>query len=417
MEDDSMKTIEERFLTYVAIDTQSEDGLEMVPSTPKQRDLGELLVKELKELGLKDVMIDDHCYVYGTLPANGNAEKVPVIGFLAHMDTATECSGKDVKARIVPAYDGGDIVLNEANGMVLSPKDFACLNRVKGHDLVVTDGTTLLGGDNKAGVADIMSMLDYYYEHPEVKHGTIKVAFTPDEEVGNGPKFFDVKGFGADFAYTVDGGAIGCVSYETFNACSAKITVKGRQTHPGATKDQMKNALLIAMEFNSMLPKLEVPEHTENREGFYHLGWVEGSVGEAQMAYILRDHDRGSFEHRKETMQKIADFLNARYGEGTVELTLKDSYYNMAEVLKDHMHCVEHALDAYRRIGIEPVTEPIRGGTDGARLSFMGLPCPNLSDGDYNAHSLYEFVSLTEMKQIVKMLMAIVEGYYEEGQN
>ena len=410
-----MKTIEERFLRYVAIDTQSENGLDVVPSTEKQRDLGKLLVEELKELGLTDAFLDEHCYVYATLPANGDERKVPVIGLLAHMDTADACSGANVKARIVKDYDGGDIVLNEELGIVLSPSEFSCLGGVKGHDLVVTDGTTLLGGDNKAGIADIMAMLDYFYEHPEVKNGTIKVAFTPDEEVGNGPKFFDVKGFGADFAYTVDGGALGSICYETFNACGVRVAVKGRQTHPGSAKGQMKNALTIAMEFASMLPSLEVPECTEGREGFNHLMAMSGDVGAAQMAYILRDHDKEMFLHRKEQMKKIAEALNARHGEGTVTVEMRDSYYNMKEALTDHMHCVDHALEAFRAIGVEPRVEPIRGGTDGAQLSYMGLPCPNLSDGDYNAHSLYEFVSLNDMKEMAKMLVQLVTGYYEEN--
>lgn len=406
-----MKTIEERFLRYVAIDTQSQDGFETVPSTEKQRDLGAVLVEELKELGLTDARMDEHCYVYATLPANDTREGVPVIGFLAHMDTAPDCSGKDVKARIVKNYDGGDIVLNEALGMVLSPSEFSCLSGVKGHDLVVTDGTTLLGGDNKAGVADIMTMLDYFYEHPEVKHGTVKIAFTPDEEVGNGPKFFDVKGFGADFAYTMDGGALGTVCYETFNACSAKVTVKGVQTHPGSAKDKMKNALTIGMELHAMLPPLEVPEHTEGYEGYYHLHGVEGGVSEAHFGYILRDHDKTLFAHRKEQMKKAAEALNKKYGEETVQVELKDSYYNMKEALRDHMHCVDNAIAALKEIGVEPRIEAARGGTDGAQLSYMGLPCPNLNDGDYNAHSLYEFVSLTEMKQVVRMMVKLVERY------
>jgi len=410
-----MKTIEERFLKYVAIDTQSQHGFETVPSTEKQKDLGRVLVEELLEFGLKDAMMDDHGYVYATLPANTMKEGVPVIGFLAHMDTTPDCSGTNVKARIVEGYDGGDIVLNEELGMVLSPSQFPCLNTVKGHDLVVTDGTTLLGGDNKAGVADIMSMLDYLYEHPEVKHGTIKVAFTPDEEVGNGPKFFDVAYFGADFAYTLDGGSLGTVCYETFNAAAAKVTIKGIQTHPGSAKDKMKNAATIGMQFHAMLPSQEVPEHTDGFEGYIHLMEIVGGVSETQMTYIIRDHDKTLFEHRKAQMKKAADTINEKFGEGTAAIEIKDSYYNMKEALGEHLHCVDTAMEVLRELGVEPRIEAARGGTDGAQLSFMGLPCPNLCDGDYVAHSLYEFVSLTDMRVITKMIVRIVEKYYENG--
>lgn len=410
---EKMKTIEERFLKYVSIDTQSMHDEEKVPSTEKQKDLGRVLVEELKELGLADAKMDDHGYVYATLPANEQKEGVPAIGFLAHMDTSPDCSGTNVKARIVKEYDGGDIVLNKEQGIVLSPSEFECLKGVKGHDLVVTDGTTLLGGDNKAGVADIMSALDYLYEHPEIKHGVIKVAFTPDEEVGNGPKYFDVPGFGADFAYTLDGGSLGCVCYETFNACDAKIHVTGLQTHPGAAKDKMKNAITIGMELNEMLPRLEVPEHTEGFEGYYHLSDVSGTVSEAFFKYIIRDHDRTLFEHRKECMRKAAAALNRKYGEGTVEIAIKDTYYNMKEALGEHMHCVDTAMEVLREMGVEPRIEAARGGTDGAQLSYMGLPCPNLNDGDYIAHSRYEFVSLTEMRVITQMIVKIAQKYFE----
>lgn len=410
-----MKTIEERFLKYVSIDTQSEHDVEEVPSTEKQKDLGRVLVEELKELGLADADMDGHGYVYATLPANEEKQGVPVIGFLAHMDTSPDCSGKDVKARIVTAYDGGDIVLNEEQGIVLSPAEFECLERVKGHDLVVTDGTTLLGGDNKAGVADIMSALDYLYEHPEIKHGTIKVAFTPDEEVGNGPKYFDVAGFGADFAYTLDGGSLGCVCYETFNACDAKVSVTGLQTHPGSAKNKMKNAITIGMELHEMLPKLEVPEHTDGFEGYYHLSDVSGTVSAASFKYIIRDHDKTLFEHRKECMRKAADTINEKYGAGTVKLVIKDSYYNMKEALGEHMHCVDAAMAVMKEMGVEPRIEAARGGTDGAQLSFMGLPCPNLNDGDYNAHSRFEYVSLTEMRLVSQMVVNIARHYFEKA--
>jgi len=409
-----MRTIEERFIKYVKIDTQSVHDMDVVPSTEKQKDLGVVLVEELKELGLADAFMDDHGYVYATLPANEEKAGVPVIGFLAHMDTTPDYSGTNVNPRIV-RYDGGDIVLNEELGIVLSPSQFPCLNEVKGHELIVTDGTTLLGADDKAGVADIMDMLDYFYEHPEVKHGTIKVAFTPDEEVGNGPKFFDVKGFGADFAYTLDGGQLGNVCYETFNACDAKIYVKGLQTHPGVAKDKMKNSIMIAMELDLMLPKLEVPEHTEGFEGYHHLTDATGTISNTYFKYIIRDHDKTLFEQKKAQIRKAAEFLNRKYGEGTVTVDIQDTYYNMKYVLGDYAHCVDTAMEVIREFGVEPKIVAVRGGTDGSQLSYMGLPCPNLHDGGYIAHSKYEFASLTEMRVISQTLAKLVCRYFERA--
>ncbi len=407
-----MKSLEERFLKYVQIDTQSEDGHEEVPSTEKQKDLAKVLVRELKELGLKDAEMDEHGYVYATLPANDEKKGVPAIGFLAHMDTAPDCSGTGVKPRVIENYDGGDIVLNDT-GMTLSPAETPVLKKMTGQSLIVTDGTTLLGGDDKAGVAAIMTMLDDLYDHPELHHGKVCVCFTPDEEVGNGPKYFDVKKFGADYAYTLDGGGLGEVNYETFNAASLKVTVHGVQTHPGDAKDRMKNSIKIAEEFDAMLPANEVPEKTQDREGFFHLMEFHGTVPETTMSYIIRDHDAVLFGHRKLMVRKCAEELNKRYGDGTVEIALKDSYRNMAEVLKGHMHLIRTACDVMKELGVEPRVTAVRGGTDGSQISFMGLPCPNLCDGDYNEHSLKEFVSIDEMKTSGKIALRILLKYFE----
>ncbi|MGI6107320.1 MAG: peptidase T [Lachnospiraceae bacterium] len=407
-----MKSLEERFLKYVQIDTQSEEGHDSVPSTEKQKNLARELVKELKELGLDDAAMDGHGYVYATLPANDDKPGVPAIGFLAHMDTAPDCSGTNVKPRLIEKYDGGDIVLNE-NGMTLSPDTTPELRRVVGQDLIVTDGTTLLGGDDKAGIAAIMTMLDDLYDHPELHHGKVCVCFTPDEEVGNGPKYFDVKKFGADYAYTLDGGELGEVNYETFNAASLKVTVHGVQTHPGDAKDRMKNAIKIAEEFDAMLPANEVPEKTKDREGFFHLMEFSGTVPEAKMSYIIRDHDSVIFGHRKLMVRKCAEELNKKYGEGTVEITLRDSYRNMAEVLRRHMHLINTACEVMKELGVEPNITAVRGGTDGSQISFMGLPCPNLCDGDYCEHSLKEFVSVDQMKTCAKIALHILLAYFE----
>lgn len=403
-----MVSVLERFLKYVSYDTQSESDAETVPSSKKQWELARELVKELEEIGAAGVTLSEHCYVYAEIPATSERE-IPVIGFIAHMDTASEMSGRDVKPRIVRNYDGSDIVLNEEKGVVLSPERFESLKENIGKDLVVTDGTTLLGGDDKAGIAEIMAMAEYLLDHREIPHGTVKICFTPDEEVGRGVDFFDVEGFGAKYAYTVDGGAIGELEYENFNAAGARLTVQGSSIHPGSAKGQMKNALLLGMEFHSMLPVNENPAYTEGYEGFYHLGEMSGGVEEAQMSYIIRDHDRVKFEAKKNRFLSIASYLNEKYGEGTVTVSMKDSYYNMKEMVVPYPELTGNAVKAFTELGIEPKILPIRGGTDGARLSYMGLPCPNLGTGGHNCHGKYEYVSVQDMEKSVEVLLKIIE--------
>ena len=400
----------ERFIKYVQYDTQSEDGKDCLPSTEKQWDLAKELVCELKEIGARDVVLSDQCYVYATIPATVQRE-VPVIGFIAHMDTATEMSGRNVRPRVIKDYDGSDIILNEELGIVLSPKDFSSLEENIGQDLVVTDGTTLLGADDKAGIAEIMEMAQYLLSHQEIPHGAIRIGFTPDEEVGCGVNGFDVEGFGARYAYTVDGGALGELEYENFNAAGAKVTIWGSSIHPGSAKGKMRNAVLLGMEFQSMLPVHENPAYTEGYEGFYHLNEMEGSVEEAHMSYIIRDHDRVRFEEKKDRFLKIAAYLNEKYGEGTFTVDMKDSYYNMKEMILPYPEILDHAVAAMKELGVEPRIQPIRGGTDGARLSYMGLPCPCLGTGAYNGHGKYEYVSVQSMEKSVKLLIKIAEQY------
>ncbi len=403
-----MRSVKERFLEYITFDTQSKDDAGPVPSTEKQRKLAERLAQELRELGAEGVRTDDHCYVYAVIPAAaGNS--APPLGFISHIDTAPAMSGADVKARLVH-YDGGDIVLNEALGIAMTPEQFPELAGQVGKDIIVTDGTTLLGADDKAGVAEIMTMAEYLLSHPEISHREIRIGFTPDEEVGRGVDFFDVEGFGAQAAYTVDGGAVGELEYENFNAANAKLSIHGLSIHPGSAKGRMKNALLIGMEFERMLPEQEKPAYTEGYEGFFHLDSMEGSVEEADLVYIIRDHDRAAFERRKQLFCRTADFLNAKYGGGTVEVALKDVYYNMKEKLDVHPELIENAERAMRELGIEPVIQPIRGGTDGARLSFMGLPCPNLCTGGYNCHGKYEHIAVQDMEKVVELLIRLACG-------
>lgn len=403
-------TVLERFLNYVKIDTQSKDDQEMVPSTSKQRNLAEVLVKELKEMGASNVRLSDNCYVYATIPATID-EKVPSIGFISHMDTALAMTGTDVKPRVVKNYDGKDIVLNEELGIVLSPNQFSRLKDRVGEDLVVTDGTTLLGADDKAGVAEIMTMAEYLLTHKDIPHGEIQIGFTPDEEVGRGVDFFDVKGFGADFAYTVDGSTLGEIEYENFNAANAKVKIKGRSIHPGSAKGKMVNAILVAMELQSMLPVEQNPAYTEMYEGFYHLDQINGDVEDASMVYIIRDHDRDKFEEKKEYFKRVCDFLNEKYGAGTIKVQINDNYYNMKEKVEPHMHLIDNAKKAMEELGITPIISPIRGGTDGARLSYMGLPCPNLCTGGDNYHGKYEYVSVNAMEKTVEILLKIIELY------
>ncbi|AGC67376.1 peptidase T [Thermoclostridium stercorarium subsp. stercorarium DSM 8532] len=403
-----MDALVERFLKYVSFDTQSDENSDTCPSTQKQYEFGKYLVEELRQIGLKDAEIDRNGYVYATL--NGNTEKkVPVIGFIAHMDTSPDMTGANVKPRIIENYDGGDIVLNSEKNIVLSVERFPNMLTVKGHDIIVTDGTTLLGADDKAGIAEIVTAAEYLIKHPEIKHGTIKIAFTPDEEIGRGVDHFDVKKFGAEFAYTVDGGIEGQIEYENFNAAYAKITVNGVNVHPGSAKNRMKNSILIAMELNSMLPAAETPSHTEGYEGFFHLNNIEGDVEKTSLYYIIRDHDMKRFSERKKLIGEIVDFINYKYGEGTVVLEMKDQYYNMKEKIEPVMHVVDLAKKAMEQSGVKPVVTPIRGGTDGARLSYMGIPTPNIFTGGQNYHGKFEFVSVNSMKKAVEVIIRIAE--------
>jgi tripeptide aminopeptidase len=402
--------VHERFLNYVKFDTQSVPDVEIIPSSEKQKNLGLYLVEEMKSLGIKDAFMDEHCYVYGTLEKNTDKE-IPVIGFIAHMDTSPDMPGNDIKARIIENYDGSDIVLNKEKQITMKTEMFDHLLKYVGNDLIVTDGTTLLGADNKAGIAEILSMAEYFLMNPDVEHGTIKIAFTPDEEVGSGADMFDVKGFGAEFAYTVDGGELGEIEYENFNAASAKVTINGVNIHPGSAKNKMKNSILIGMEFQNMLPVHERPDSTESYEGFNHLNDISGDVEKTLLNYIIRDHSNEKFEAKKNRFLKTADFLNDKYGESTVAVELKDSYYNMKEKILPHMHIVETAKQALLNIGIEPEIVPIRGGTDGARLSYMGLPCPNLCTGGHNYHGRYEYIPVQSMEKVVEMLKEIVRLY------
>jgi tripeptide aminopeptidase len=405
----------ERFLRYVRIDTRPDDTSGTYPSTEKQWNLARLLADELKELGLHDVNIDNHAYVMATLPSNVD-KKVPVIGFLSHMDTSPEMPGENVNPQIVDNYQGGDIVLNQEKNVVLSPNDFPELNEYIGQTLITTDGTTLLGADDKAGIAEIMTALDYLVKHPEIPHGTIKIAFTPDEEIGKGVDHFDVKKFGAEFAYTVDGGGIGELEYETFNAASAMIKIQGRNIHPGYAKNKMINAMLLAMEFNSMLPEFDKPQYTQDYEGFYHLVKMEGGVENATLQYIVRDHSPEIFKNRKISMESVAEFMNRKYGEGRVVVELKDQYYNMREKIEPVMHVVDIAEKAMEMAGLEANIKPIRGGTDGARLSYMGLPCPNIFAGGMNFHGKYEYVPLESMHKAVEVILNIVKLYAEKAE-
>lgn len=410
---DIRKTVLDKFLRYIAIDTQSDDSSTTYPSTQKQFDLLNLLVNELKEIGLQDVNMDEKGYVMGTLPSN-ISHKVPVIGFLAHVDTSPDMPGKDVKPQFVEKYDGSDILLSKELNLYLKPSDFPELLDYKGQTLITTDGTTLLGADNKAGIAEIMTAMEFLVKNPSVPHGTIKVGFTPDEEIGRGVDHFDVKKFGAEYAYTIDGGAIGELEFENFNAAMAKITIQGRNIHPGYAKDKMINSLIVATELNTLLPVFERPEFTQDYEGFYHLMKIEGSVEKASMQYIIRDHDKVKFEKKKEFMKKTCDFMNEKYGQGVVTLELKDQYFNMREKVEPVYHVVEKAMKAMELAGVKPKVKPIRGGTDGARLSYMGLPCPNIFAGGLNFHGKFEFVPVETMEKSVEVIVKLAELYAEK---
>lgn len=407
-----MSKVIDRLLEYVKIDTQSDGASKTTPSSQKQHHLAKLLTKELEEMGAQEITYDEeHCYVYATVPASEGCENTPVLGFISHMDTASPVSGANVKPRVVENYDGGDILLNKEKNIWMKAEEFPNLAKHKGKDLIVTDGTTLLGADDKAGVAEIMSMAEYFLSHPECKHGKIRVGFTPDEEIGRGPDHFDVALFGADIAYTVDGGPIGELEYENFNAASAELKVYGRSVHPGSAKNAMKNAILIAMEFQNMIPEFQNPMYTEGYEGFFYLDSITGDVEETTSEYIIRDHDRTLFEQKKQLFEKTAEYLNFKYGAGTVETKVEDSYYNMKEVIEPHMYLIDNAKKCMEELGITPVVSPIRGGTDGARLSFMGLPCPNLCTGGENFHGRYEFACVQSIEKIVELLVRIAESY------
>jgi tripeptide aminopeptidase len=397
--------IVKRFLKYVSYETTSDEFSSTIPSTDKQLVLGEELVKEMKEIGVTDAFMDDFGYVYGSIPAN--CEGAPVIGLIAHMDTAPDMSGKDPKPRIVSSYDGGDIVLNEDKCIVLSPDDFPMLREYTGDDIIVTDGTTLLGADDKAGIAAIISAAEKIIASDR-PHGKVMIAFTPDEEIGRGADKFDVDGFGADFAYTIDGGTIGELNYETFNAAHADVRINGKNIHPGTAKGKMKNALLIGMEFQSMLPQFENPMYTEGYEGFSHLNEMEGNVESALLRYIIRDHDLQILRKRSSLFFDAAAYLNQKYGEGTVEVDLKEGYLNMRSVLEERFEIVELAEKAIIKAGISPVISPVRGGTDGSRLSFMGLPCPNIFAGGENMHGKYEYLPVNSLKKCEEVLENII---------
>ena len=404
-----MENLLDRFLRYVAVDTQSDENSESQPSTGKQLVLLEMLRNELRALGL-EAELDQWGYVMATLPSNLD-HKAPAIGFIAHVDTSPDASGKDVKAQIIRDYDGGDIELKGVPGLALRVADFPELAGYKGQTIITTDGTTLLGADDKAGVAEIMNAVEYLVEHPEVKHPEVKIGFTPDEEIGRGVVKFDVARFGADYAYTMDGGAIGELEFENFNAAAATVKIQGRNIHPGYAKGKMKNAMLIGMEFNSLLPVEQRPEYTEGYEGFYHLIGFKGSVEQAELSYILRDHDLGLYEKRKETMLRCAEFINAKWGEGTASVELRHQYYNMRKEVEPHYHIIEKAVKAMEMNGIKPKIQPIRGGTDGANLSFMGLPCPNIFAGGHNFHGKMEFVPFESMEAASRVILGILEQF------
>lgn len=398
----------ERFTAYVKVDTQSDESSETCPSTPGQWTLLHMLVDELKSIGMEEVTIDENGYVMATLPSTTEKE-VPTIGFLAHVDTATDFTGKGVNPQIVENYDGGEIVLNEALNVVMSPKNFPNLSKYKGHTLITTDGTTLLGADNKAGVTEIMTAMSCLIQHPEIKHGKVRVAFTPDEEIGRGPHKFDVAAFNAKYAYTVDGGPLGELEYESFNAAGAKITIKGSNIHPGSAKNKMINSTKIAMELSSKLPAEEAPEHTEGYEGFYHLISFNGDVEETKLNYIIRDFDRDQFNARKTTLTNIVNELKVKYGEDKIILEMKDQYYNMREKIEPVKEIVDIAHQAMENLDITPIVNPIRGGTDGSQLSYMGLPTPNIFTGGENFHGKYEFISVNSMVKATHVVIEIIK--------
>ncbi len=409
-----MENILDRFLRYVAVDTQSDENSESQPSTAKQLNLLRMLRDELQAMGV-EATLDEYGYVMGTIPSNISG-KVPAIGFIAHVDTAPDASGANIKPQIIKEYDGGEIALKGVPGLALKPSEFPEMLHYVGQTLITTDGTTLLGADDKGGVAEIMDAVQYIMEHPDFKHGEIKIGFTPDEEIGRGVVKFDVRRFAADYAYTMDGGEIGELEFENFNAASAKVHIQGRNVHPGYSKGKMRNALLIGMEMNSLLPVEQRPEYTEGYEGFFHLIGFSGSVEEANLTYIIRDHDRSIFEKRKKAIVDCCDFINLKYGEGTATPVVKDQYYNMREQVEPHYHVVEKAMKAMEMAGVKPKIQPIRGGTDGANLSFKGLPCPNIFAGGLNFHGKMEFVPLESMEKASQVILNIISLYGSESE-
>lgn len=402
-----MEAVEKRFLRYVSINTNSDENAGKCPSSENQFVLARMLAQELDAMGMQDARVDAHSYVYACLPATAGCEGEKVMGLIAHMDTSSAVPGGPVHARMLK-YEGGDIVLNEEKHIVLREKDFEALADLHGHDLIVTDGTTLLGADDKAGIAEIMALCEYLIAHPEIAHGKIMVAFTPDEEIGAGADLFDVAGFGADYAYTMDGGPIDEMEYENFNAASAVVRIQGMSIHPGSAKNKLRNAATMGMQFHSMLPVLEVPENTDGYEGFSHLVSIEGETDHCTLKYIIRDHDMEKFTAKKQRFEKIAAYMNELYGEQVVDVLLRDSYYNMKEKINEVPWVLERAEKALRACGINPHAVPIRGGTDGARLSFMGLPCPNLGTGGGNYHGVYEYLSVTQMRKMIEVLVQLV---------
>ena len=400
--------ITDRFLKYVSFTTTSDENTNMTPSTPGQMIFAKHLVEELTSIGLKDVDLDKNGYVTATLPANTDKD-IPTIGFIAHMDTSPDMSGRHVKARVVSNYDGSDIVLNQEKNIVFETEKYPEILQYKGQDIVVTDGTTLLGADDKAGLAEIVTAIEYLIAHPEIKHGKIRIGFTPDEEIGQGADHFDVAKFNADWAYTMDGGEIGELEYENFNAVGAKVFFKGLNVHPGYAYHKMRNSMRIAQEFVGMLPRWETPEHTQDYEGFYHLTNIEGTVEKTTLSYIIRDHDRDRFERRKKEIQHLVNKINAEFGEGTATIEIKDQYYNMREKIEPVMHVVDLAFEAMEAVGVKPNVKPIRGGTDGSRLSYMGLPCPNIIAGGHNFHGRIEYVPVQSMEKAMQVVVKIIE--------
>ncbi len=408
-----MKQIKNKFLKYIKFDTQSNPESNTIPSTVKQFELAKELQTELEQLELKNIKLTDKCYLYATLPANTDKE-VPTIGFIAHLDTSPDTTAENVNPQIIENYNGKDIILNEEDEVVLSPVDFPELKKYIGQDLVTTDGKTLLGADDKAGIAAIMTALEYLINNPEIKHGTVKIAFTPDEEIGRGADHFDLDFFNADFAYTIDGGKTGELEYENFNAASLNVTVKGRNVHPGTAKNQMINSINVAHEFHAMFPNIKRPEHTEGYEGFYHLTDITGKIDETKMSYIIRDHDEKKFEEMKEHANHVADLLNKSHHKELITIEIKDSYYNMREKIEPVMHIVETAKQAMIDAGIKPIIKPIRGGTDGSRLSYMGLPCPNIFTGGHNFHGKYEFIPVKSMEKAAEVIVNIAKIVHDE---